>query len=301
MSAAVAAIIPSYNRADLVGRAVESALSQRVDIALEVVVVDDHSTDETAAVLGQFGDAIRVVATEQNVERGAARNVGAGATDADLLAFLDSDDEWRPGKLARQLPLVSNGVACVTGVEFVDVDGRRIDEPYVPPLDFERDVRFENRYLGGASSLMITRRDFERAGGYANRWAVQGSEDWLLLVEHAALGGRIEVVPEPLVGYCVHSGNSTLDPERNAVSMWLAAREVRRRGYVAGLDACRLSGRSATIIARGYASCGRFEDAAVWTAIALRRGTAVERLRALTLTPLSVGAGVARRAGVRTR
>jgi glycosyltransferase involved in cell wall biosynthesis len=93
----VSTVIPTYNRAHFVRRAVDSALGQSRPED-EVIVVDDGSTDDTAAVLAPYGDRIRYVRTA-NGGGGAARNVGVRHATRDLVAFLDSDDEWIPGKL----------------------------------------------------------------------------------------------------------------------------------------------------------------------------------------------------------
>lgn len=97
----VSVIIPTHNRRALVCGAVASALAQR-DVAAEVIVVDDGSTDGTAAALAVFGGRIRY---QRQPPRGvsAARNAGARLAAGVWLAFLDSDDLWRPDKLARQL------------------------------------------------------------------------------------------------------------------------------------------------------------------------------------------------------
>ena len=105
MKAPIAVIIPSYNRAHLLPRAIDSVLRQRLPAA-EMVVVDDGSEDETPAVLRGYGQQIRVL---QQPNRGvsAARNAGIAATTAPWIALLDSDDEWLPGKLAAQWQLLS--------------------------------------------------------------------------------------------------------------------------------------------------------------------------------------------------
>lgn len=97
MALSVSTVIPTYNRAHFVRRAVDSALGQSRPED-EVIVVDDGSTDDTAAVLAPYGDRIRYVRTA-NGGGGAARNVGVRHATRDLVAFLDSDDEWMPGKL----------------------------------------------------------------------------------------------------------------------------------------------------------------------------------------------------------
>jgi hypothetical protein len=93
----VSTVIPTYNRAHFVRRAVDCALGQSRPED-EVIVVDDGSTDDTAAVLAPYGDRIKYVRTA-NDGGGAARNVGVRHATRDLVAFLDSDDEWMPAKL----------------------------------------------------------------------------------------------------------------------------------------------------------------------------------------------------------
>ena len=97
--AQIAAIIPTYNRAGLVERAIASVLAQTSPPA-EVIVVDDGSTDDTNTTIAQFGDQVRYIA-QTNAGVSAARNVGAGTASGDWLAFLDSDDTWRPDHLER--------------------------------------------------------------------------------------------------------------------------------------------------------------------------------------------------------
>lgn len=97
----VTVIIPTFNRSHLIGRALRSVLSQ-IEPHDEVIVVDDGSTDDTEAVVREVArDRVRYVRIE-NSGPGAARNRGVRAAKSDLLAFLDSDDEWLPGKLELQ-------------------------------------------------------------------------------------------------------------------------------------------------------------------------------------------------------
>ncbi|MCM3904150.1 MAG: glycosyltransferase, partial [Pyrinomonadaceae bacterium] len=96
-------VIPTWNRARLVCEAVASALDQRPG-QVEVIVVDDGSTDNTAGMLARrFGARICVLHQPQRSGIGAARNTGARAANGELVAFLDSDDLWLPGKLDAEL------------------------------------------------------------------------------------------------------------------------------------------------------------------------------------------------------
>lgn len=99
-SPAVSVIIPTYNRAHLIGRAIESALNACAEED-DIIVVDDGSTDDTARVLSTYGERIRYFKTE-NQGLASARNFGIRQSDKDLVAFLDDDDEWIPEKLTLQ-------------------------------------------------------------------------------------------------------------------------------------------------------------------------------------------------------
>jgi glycosyltransferase involved in cell wall biosynthesis len=121
----VTAIVATYNRASLVGNAVESILQQTYE-NIEVILVDDGSTDETQAVLKRFGDRVRVI-YQENAGPGAARNRGTRAAKGDIVSFLDSDDVWLPTRIERV-------------VEFL----QRVDET-VPCCVCDVEMRFTNR------------------------------------------------------------------------------------------------------------------------------------------------------------
>src|SRR3712207_4230149 len=99
-TAAISVIIPTYNRAALVARAIRNALSL-IDPDDEIIVVDDGSTDDTIAIVEAFGSPVRLVRAAHG-GAGAARNPGVEAATRPLVAFLDSDDEWMPVKLPLQ-------------------------------------------------------------------------------------------------------------------------------------------------------------------------------------------------------
>jgi len=102
----VSVILPTFNRGWVVTEAVESVLDQ--DYAnLELIVIDDGSTDGTKGLLSRFGDRIAVI---RQVNRGvsAARNAGIRASSGELIALLDSDDTWLPGKVTAQVSFFSN-------------------------------------------------------------------------------------------------------------------------------------------------------------------------------------------------
>jgi glycosyltransferase involved in cell wall biosynthesis len=111
-------VIPAWNRAHVIGRAIASVFAQDLPAgnwSIQVLVVDDGSTDDLAGVLRQFGPQVSCIRHERNAGAAAARNTGIGAAKGDYVAFLDSDDVWLPDKLARQVAFMrsaGHAVSC---------------------------------------------------------------------------------------------------------------------------------------------------------------------------------------------
>jgi len=104
----VSIIIPTYNRRQSISRSIESVLNQTYR-DFELIIVDDGSTDNTKELVADFNDErIRYVRHEENKGEAAARNTGIKAARCDYIAYQDSDDEWLPEKLARQIELLEN-------------------------------------------------------------------------------------------------------------------------------------------------------------------------------------------------
>jgi len=122
----ISVIIPTYNRAESLSQAIESVLAQTRPPA-DIIIVDDGSTDETAARLGAY--PVRVL-TQENAGVSAARNRGIEASSGDYIALLDSDDAWMPEKLERQMAMFSahpDARLCHTDEVWIR-NGRRVNE-----------------------------------------------------------------------------------------------------------------------------------------------------------------------------
>jgi glycosyltransferase involved in cell wall biosynthesis len=289
----VSAIIPTHNRAGMVSGAVESVLNQR-SAPGEVIVVDDFSTDETAEALQTFGSAIRVIRTDRNVERGAARNLGAAAAEGELVAFLDADDEWDAAKLEVQLADAQDDLPSVTGVWLIDGSGRTIGGPYSPPSTAYQDIGLENRYLASPSSILLPRTVHESVGGFPEDRRIQGSEDWVFLVKLVAAGFPIVTIEQPLVRYRVHPANSTADPENLARSMWSSCEWMERAAAGPDRLSRRRRARAATAIGCAFAGQGRWGEAVSWSATAISGRMPAESLRATWRIARSGAAGLVR-------
>ena len=219
----VSVVIPTRNHAAYVRQAIDSALAQ-TSPPLEVIVVDDGSTDETPRILAEYGERIRAI-RQANSGVSVARNTGIAAARGDLIALLDSDDSWAPAKLERQVARMAADpslglVHC--GSERVDADGRQLAvslsgmEGWVAPalLTFEPDV-----IVAPGSSLLVRKRIAEEVGGFDARLAP--SEDWDFCYR-VATRYPVGYVAEVLVRYRIHSAGSHLNIGRMQNGMLLA-------------------------------------------------------------------------------
>jgi len=111
MKPSVTAIIPCFNAAPFLRATLESALNQS-HAPCEVLVIDDGSTDQSAAIAASYGPPVRVI-SQPNQGESVARNRGIEEAKGSWIAFLDSDDLWLPEKLERQLAVAQPGVACI--------------------------------------------------------------------------------------------------------------------------------------------------------------------------------------------
>jgi glycosyltransferase involved in cell wall biosynthesis len=108
----VSVIIPTYNRSHFIREAIESVLNQDIrECTIEIIVVDDGSTDNTADVVKTYGTAVKYV-YQKNRGAGAARNLGIERATGEWIAFLDSDDRWLPHKLSLQFEVLKHFPEC---------------------------------------------------------------------------------------------------------------------------------------------------------------------------------------------
>jgi glycosyltransferase involved in cell wall biosynthesis len=235
-SDSVSVVIGSYNAAEWIGSTVESILGQTHPIA-EIVVVDDGSTDQTAEIARSYGTLIRVV---QEEHRGRPRrNRGIEISRGALVAFMDADDLWHPGKIERQVARLrdqrSEWVVCEA--EWLDSATGRLVPP-VGKAPTEGDI-LERLFLHNfivASTPIISRRVLEAAGGFNESADVAPVEDWDLWLRIAA-SYPLACVPEQLATLRLH-GDSFLASTplarrvqslENVISR-AAAREPKRLG-----------------------------------------------------------------------
>src|SRR4051812_47543003 len=201
----VSVIIPTYNRSMIVAEAIDSVLSQTYT-NIELLVIDDGSTDDTMQVLRRYGDKVRVI-TQDNAGPAAARNRGIAAAQGELIAFLDSDDIWSRTKVERQVSLLllagTSVPCCLTNIrmQWNDREITSFDNSWLCPSIEEgiwlnvADV-LATRFVLFNQAVMIRRQVLDRVGFFdANLRLLEDSDLSLRL----SLEGPWAFIREPLV------------------------------------------------------------------------------------------------------
>jgi glycosyltransferase involved in cell wall biosynthesis len=219
----VSVIIPVYNGAHTIARAVDSAKNQRFDAEFEVIVVDDGSTDGTASILERYGTHVRVL-TQENRGPAAARNAGASLAHGEYLAFLDADDAFTPYKLGATVPVldqVSPAVLVFHDAIPVNASGTEVGRSFVTPAmawaPSMTDL-LERWWPIIPSTTVMRRKTFEACGGFVEEFRSAAYEDpylFLLAREH----GEFQYVPERLAYY-------TIEPPAVRMEKYLRAQEI---------------------------------------------------------------------------
>ena len=176
----VSVIIPTYNRAAYIVEALESVFAQTYGDC-EIIVVDDGSTDDTKAVLQSHMARIRYI-YQENAGVSVARNTGISAATGEWIAFLDSDDQWRPTKLERQLACVQRtGLkACFTNSTIFDGE-RYLDRPWRKTKEPSVDEWIVDDPFAPFSSqsppltlptMVVGKEILEAVGGFEDKWRI---------------------------------------------------------------------------------------------------------------------------------
>lgn len=191
---AISVIIPTYNREKLIGQAVGSVLVQRFT-DFELIVIDDRSTDDTAAIVGGFADPrVTLVRLKRNSGSNAARNAGIRAARAPLLCFLDSDDLFMPGKLEH----VAKAFAADPSLEVLVDSSVRVASPRAK-IRFKENrnpvtrsteefalALFGKHLFKATSAISVTREAAVRAGLFAEEVKQRQDFDFLIRLTETA-------------------------------------------------------------------------------------------------------------------
>jgi glycosyltransferase involved in cell wall biosynthesis len=205
----VSVVIPTRDRPDRLEQALESVLAQSYE-PLEVVVVDDGSAVPLVLPRALANDArVRTLRNEISLGPGAARNLGVSSCRGPLLAFLDDDDTWRPGKLARQVAALAAGGEGLGAVEsgYELWDGERLVDRYLPESGRDLALTLLERPVLQPSTVLLRTTVFEALGGFNPE--LSRVEDWDLWVRFAD-AHRALSLPEVLVDRAVSNPTGEL-------------------------------------------------------------------------------------------
>jgi glycosyltransferase involved in cell wall biosynthesis len=206
-------IIPAYNVQNYIAEAIMSALAQTVS-PLEVIVVNDGSTDNTLAVAKSVEDPRLLIVDQPNAGLGAALNSGLKAARGRFLGFLDGDDFWAANKAERHLSVARNDMtigAVYSDSQYIDEAGRPTGyilgsgpaEPDLPNL-------IRRNHAGNGSATIVSRACIEAAGPFDSR--LRSSQEHELLVRILARTRmRVRRIPEALTFYRVRANSITMD------------------------------------------------------------------------------------------
>jgi len=273
MSIAVSVVVPLFNGAKTIQRALDSVLEQGDGI--EIIVIDDCSTDGGPDMVDCRSDgATRLVRMEKNGGPAAARNRGIAEAAGDWIGLLDADDVWMPGRLKHFWPImdrcdvVADGLigydstaACFTGAFF--------DRIFPGPIGFEEvlgkkrgSVAFDSGYL-----KPLFRRSFVDRHKISYDTSIRQGEDWLFYVELALLGARFELIDYLGYGYTTWVGGisgarsltSHTRPNGAALAEAVHRLAARRQGEVDPVDRAALTDSAMAIQAE--AGAWDFHDA----------------------------------------
>jgi glycosyltransferase involved in cell wall biosynthesis len=242
----VSVIIPTFNQAAYLPEAIESVLAQDYP-DLELIVVDDGSTDETPEVIASYRDQLTHI-RQDNQGAAAALNAGLRVARGEMICWLSSDDAFLPGKIGRQVAtLVAYPAAglCSTGWETIDAEGhvlrRYLSMDWVHP-DQVVSIFWRNTING--TTVMIPKAVLDEVGPFDERMRADADGDmWLRIADHR----EIVTLPEVLARYRVHAGAQTRD--RKLVQTWKT--EVRMPWMRSGNIARRVrraDGKNAPVI-----------------------------------------------------
>lgn len=201
----VSVVIPAHNREKVIARAIRSVIDQTYPVS-EIIIVDDGSTDHTAsvAIAAANGTAsLRILTPNKRLGAAGARNFGASSATGEVIAFLDSDDEWLPNKLEKQVPLLEHDLSTVAVFSNYSycIEGKLSrSSSNLQAVSYER-LLYRNCL--GTSTGIVRKITFNSVNGFC--MDLPCCEDWDLWIRIAKIG-RIEVVKDILAQYHFDGG-----------------------------------------------------------------------------------------------
>ncbi len=209
----VSVVIPSYNRAGLIGKTIDSVLNQDYP-NIEIIVVDDCSSDDTESVIAGYGDRVIFRRHDENKGAPAARNTGLEISRGKYIAFLDSDDTWTYNKISAQMDVMissDSGTALVyCGMVKIDGNGNVVGEK-IPKYRGRIYLKLlKDNVIGSTSVPLILKDAVMEVGGFDESLPSRQDLDlWLRLAKR----WTVDYDPGKFVNYYVHENRISSDIE----------------------------------------------------------------------------------------
>ena len=201
----VSIVVPAFNAVDYVGEAIESLLAQDYPF-LEIIVVDDGSTDDTAAVVAAFGDRI-VLHRQANAGQSAAMTTGWAMAKGEILGYVSADDRLLPEAVSRGVEaLVRRPEIVLVYPDFDIIDERSVSQSTVRPPDFSRSALYGELHCLPGPGALFRRSAYETAGPWRSDLRQIPDLDFFLRL---ALQGDFYHLPEVQAGFRMHSQSTT--------------------------------------------------------------------------------------------
>lgn len=256
----VSVILPTYNRASLLPRAIQSVLNQTYK-NFELIIIDDHSNDNTDKVVKEFKDnRVRYIRHKENKGAAAARNTGIRLAKGKYIAFQDSDDEWLPKKLERQIIIFEN-LSPKYGVVYSGYWRiSKEQKTYLPSIDInKKEGNIHKSLLNTSFVPMVTvicrKGYFKKAGLFDEK--LPRLQDWELCLR-ISKRYKFKFIDEPLVVVYHQSTNSISNNIDALIEAYELILEKHKKDYKKNK---LILGKRLTILADVYARTGNFKNA----------------------------------------
>ena len=220
----VSVIMPAYNAQRYLAQAIRSLQAQTFT-QWELIVVDDCSGDDTAQIVSQLAQAdprIRLYRNEQNLGAAKSRNRGLELQEGEFVAFLDSDDVWRPKKLELQVDYMrqTNADLTYTAYAILDAQGRKAFQDYLVPPEVDFDGLLKQNVIGCSTAML--------RGEVAKKYRFSEEfyhEDYVLWLEMLRDGCTAAGLREVLVEYRFHEQSKAGNKTKAAAMRWQIYRD----------------------------------------------------------------------------
>jgi glycosyltransferase involved in cell wall biosynthesis len=222
----ISVLIPTYNRAHYIREAIDSILAQEYD-NLEIIVVDDGSTDDTPNVVQRIVGALRATPLrnrnpikyfyQPNAGISAARNACLAHASGEYIAWCDSDDYWLAGKLQAQVEYMRKNPECE--IVFTKYENFVIDEAMKEVAEVSHEFEYENQWITHFTTALVKKEVFEKVGNFREDLIKGEDTDWLFRLNTFSSVNATHLIEKVFYFRRLHGNNITFDTSVPKIKM----------------------------------------------------------------------------------